>query len=203
MSGLLRQPVDILVWSNGPATIPPDKRIVWFREHPFNVGQHVAHNEMLDECSRRGYEWHIRVDDDCWFTTRKWLSRLLAVQKSVKEFTGKYAVLSPTIDGLDAPPEAQHSYDVGRQVAEQVDMLGGIFRMAPMGLMRYFRWDERQAMGFGDATQFKHFCDSTGTLMLRIRGVRATHGDSTKKQQEADPAWGYEHDMLQHVPLGL
>jgi hypothetical protein len=203
MTTLLRQPVDILIWANGPLSVPPDKRIVWFREHPFNVGQHVAHNEMLDECSRRGYDWHIRVDDDCWLTTRKWLDRLLRVQEAVKEVTGKYAVMSPTIDGLEFPPEALHAYEIGRDVAEQVEMLGGIFRMSPMSLIRYFRWDERQAMGFGDANQFSSFCESTSTLMLRVRGVRATHGDSTKRQQEANAIWDYEHDMLQHIPLGL
>lgn len=195
--------MDILVWSNGPIDHKAVGEVTWFQDHPWNTGQHVAHNEMLDYVSQSGYDWHIRVDDDCWLSTHKWLTRLLAVQADVKNLTGKYCVMSPKIDGLEQPPDLIRAYDIGREIAEQVEMLGGIFRMSHMGLMRYFRWDERQAMGFGDASQFKNFCESTSTIMLRIRGVRATHGESTRKQKEANPVWDYEHDMLQHIPLGL
>lgn len=157
---------------------------------------------MLDECVRRGYDWHIRVDDDCWLSTRKWLKRLLAAQEAIKKLRGKYVVLGINVEGLNNPPPRLEGYEIGHEVIERVDILGGIFRMAPMYLMRYFRFDERQAMGFGDATQFRSFCESTNTDLLRIVGVRATHGESTIKQ-ESDNAWAYEHDMLQYIPLGL
>lgn len=195
--------MDVLLWVNGPIDHKLVDGCVYFHEHAFNVGQHVAHNEMLDECARRGYDWHIRADDDCWITTRNWLSRLLTAQEKLKELRGKYAALGIKVDGLDNPPPSLQGYDLDRQVIEKVDILGGIFRMSPMSLVRYFRWDERQAMGFGDATQFKSFCESTATDMFRLLTVRATHGESTQKQNALNPAWEYEHDMLQYIPLGL
>lgn len=192
--------MDILVWSNGPMEKPPEA--TWFYAHPWNAGQHVAHNEMLDECIRRSYDWHVRVDDDCWLITRKWLSRLMYVAEDIKRTAGRYPVVAPLIEGLDHPPETIHTYEVGKEIAHHVQILGGIFRMSHMGLMRYFRWDERQAMGFGDANQFKSLCENTGTGLLRVQGVRATHGESTKRQ-EMNAAWKVQHDMDQFMPLGL
>ena len=157
---------------------------------------------MLDECVRREYEWHIRIDDDCWISTRNWLKRLFAAQEAIKLLRGKYVVLGINVKGLNDPPPTIEAYEIGREVIERVDILGGIFRMSPMYLMRYFRWDERQAMGFGDATQFRSFCESTTTDLLRVQGIQATHGESTIKQ-EVDAEWAYEHDMLQYLPLGL
>lgn len=193
-----------MLWMNGPcADVSLTKGHLFFYEHPFNVGQHVAHNEMLDECVRRGVGWHIRVDDDCWITTKHWLRRLLAAQEKVKELTGKYAAFGITINGLNDPPPALNAINIGREIVENVPILGGIFRMTPMGLMRYFRWDERQAMGFGDATQFASYCESVDVPLFRVRGIKATHGDSTNKQKERDRDWDYQHDMLQYIPLGL
>ncbi len=201
--------MDILVWANGQIDEGVLGDVSWFQSHPFNVGQHVAHNEMLDECVRRGYEWHIRVDDDCWIRTRTWLKKLLVIQEKLKKVRGcNFAVLGLNISGLDAPPQAitmrTRGFDLNdNTIVENVDILGGIFRMAPMTLMRYFRWDERQAMGFGDATQFKSVCESVGMKMFRVTNIHASHGGSTQAQNAADSDWTYEHDMLQFIPLGL
>lgn len=204
LAALAKQPVDIMVWANGPIDLRVIPVGTLVTVHPFNVGQHVAHNAMLDDAVRAGhYDWHIRIDDDCWIRGTTWLTRLLKLQENLKELWGKPGVLSLNIQGLDAPPPTMQVYDVKGEYVHHVAMLGGIFRMAPMGLMRYFRWDERQAMGFGDATQFASFCEATGTAMLRLQDVKATHGDSTAKQNEKNEAWSHEHDMLQYVPLGL
>ena len=203
MRSLRAQPVDILLWANGPIDRAVAKDLAYFHEHPFNVGQHVAHNEMLDECVKLGVDWHVRADDDCWMSTRTWLKRLLAAQDRVKELRGRFAVLGVRVDGLNEPPPSTQTFEIGRERIEIVDILGGIFRLSPMTLMRYFRWDERQAMGFGDATQFSRMCRSAGVDMFRVSSVRCTHGESTNKQKETDVAWDYEHDMLQYTPLGL
>jgi len=163
---------------------------------------------MLDECVRLGVDWHIRIDDDCWINSRTWVRKLLAMQEEIKKIRGRYAVLGINVKGLDNPPVAIRAFELkpGKTdggIFELVEILGGIFRMSPMYLMRYFRWDERQAMGFGDATQFRSFCESTGTIMFRIRTIHATHGESTQKQNMADTDWAYSHDMLQYLPPGL
>lgn len=204
LAALAKQPVDIMVWANGPIDIGVLPVGTMITVHPFNVGQHVAHNSMLDDAVRHGhYDWHIRVDDDCWIRGKNWLTRLLKAQEEIKKLRGKYAVMSVNILGLNSPPPTVHSYDLGSEIIHHVGMLGGIFRMSPMGLIRYFRWDERQAMGFGDATQFANFCASTDTDMFRLQDVKATHGDSTSKQNDGNEAWSHEHDMLQYMPLGL
>lgn len=192
-----------MLWINGSDPDMPKDGHAFCHEHPFNVGQHVAHNAMLDECVKLGIDWHIRVDDDCWISTRTWLKRLLSLQEHIRRLRGKYAAMGINVDGLDNPPPASRGYELGREIIESVGIIGGIFRMAPMALMRYFRWDERQAMGFGDATQFASYCESAGVDLFRARGIRCTHGGSTRVQKLASDAWDYEHDMLQYTPLGL
>lgn len=189
-----------MLWANGPIDYKLTDGHKFFHQHEFNVGQHVAHNEMLDESVRLGFDWHIRVDDDCWITTKNWLPRLLTLYKSIGN---KPVTFGLNVGGLNTPPEAVKAYEIGREIVEHVYILGGIFRMTPISLMRYFRWDERQAMGFGDATQFASYCDSAGITMARVRTIKANHGDSTVKQIERDDNWNYEHDMLQYTPLGL
>lgn len=207
LKSLRTQNVMTMLWVNGATSSPHSDGHAYFHGHPFNAGQHVAHNEMLDECVRRKVDWHIRVDDDCWITTRTWLKRLLKIQKQLKDLRGgNYAVLGLNISGLDAPPPSTHArgFDLkDNTIIENVEILGGIFRMTPMYLMRYFRWDERQAMGFGDATQFKSYCESAGLRMFRVRNIHASHGGSTQAQIASGGDWNYEHDMLQYMPLGL
>jgi len=193
-----------LLWVNGTIDPALTEGHAFYHAHPFNVGQHVAHNIMLDECVKLGVDWHIRVDDDCWITTRKWLDKLLGLQEQIKALTGKHAVLGITVNGLNDPPPTVKKFEFQKfGMLEVTEILGGIFRMSPMPLVRYFRWDERQAMGFGDATQFASYCESTKTVMGRMAKVACTHGDSTRKQSVSNPSWSYEHDMLQFIPVGL
>ena len=42
-----------------------------------------------------------------------------------------------------------------------------------------------------------------GCLGFHSWPVRATHGDSTTAQERRNADWGYEHDMLQYIPVGL
>jgi hypothetical protein len=126
----------------------------------------------------------------------------MAISEAGKGDSGRRAVVAPNIEGLDSPPKAIYTYEMGKETVHHVDILGGIFRMAPMSLMRYFRWDERQAMGFGDASQFRSFCENSHTNLLRVQGVRASHGESTQRQN-VDSAWKIRHDMDQYMPLGL
>lgn len=188
-----------MLWANGPVADDVKEGHVFLHEHPFNVGQHVAHNEMLDEANRAGYRFHTRVDDDCWLTTKHAFNRL----HSLSDFMKDRGVFGIEVRGLNHPPRGiANPLKWGREKLQQVDILGGIFRMAPMGLMRYFRWEERLPMGFGEARQFANYCTAIAVPLYRIESIRCSHGDSTNKQQE-NKEWEYEHDMLQNIPLGL
>lgn len=188
-----------MLWANGPVAEDVKEGHIWMYEHPFNVGQHVAHNEMLSEALRRGYQWHTRVDDDCFLKSKNVFKRLA----KLASFQKGHAVVGIQVDGLDHPPQATTVMTACHERIEAVDILGGIFRMSPMAIMRYWRWEERLPMGFGEALQFAKFCKDINMPFYRIASIRCTHGDSTANQQERDSDWSHEHDMLQFLPLGL
>jgi hypothetical protein len=188
-----------MLWANGSVADDVKEGHVWFHEHPFNVGQHVAHNEMLDEAVRLGYSWHTRVDDDCFLISKNVFKRL----QKLASYATEPAVMGIQVDGLNNPPQAETVMTAARERIEKVDVLGGIFRMSPMSVVRYWRWEERLPMGFGEALQFAKFCSEAHVPLYRIASIRCSHGGSTNAQQEKDDAWSYEHDMLQFLPLGL
>jgi hypothetical protein len=195
-----------MLWANGPVAEDVKEGHVWLHEHPFNVGQHIAHNAMLDECVRLNVTLHIRVDDDCFMTTAKWLTRLLAAWSGFRARGWERVTMGIDIQGLRNPPPSTRLLEftgVGKKkMIDQVEILGGIFRATPMGLMRYFRWDERLPMGMGEARQFANYCKEMNVDMLRVRDITATHGESTDRQ-ETDTAWAAEHHRLQYIPFGL
>lgn len=157
---------------------------------------------MLDECVRLGVDYHLRVDDDCWLSTRKWLRALLCVFDELNELKCGRASVGISISGLKNPPARIQGYEFKKTVLDSVDILGGIFRLTPMGLIRYFRWDERLPMGMGEARQFANFCQTSSIGLYRAMAIHASHGESTAKQEETT-SWAFEHDMLQYLPVGL
>lgn len=200
---LRKADVDTMLWVNGPVSDENAAGHVWMHQHPFNVGQHVAHNSMLDECVKRGYDWHVRVDDDFSTRSTNWPKRMVALEKKTIKKQGTGMILGMTVDGLKNPPQSMGKWILSGEHVEQVAILGGIFRFSPMSILRYFRWDERLPMGMGEARQFANYCDSINVKMARMMKIRCSHGGSTREQESADPDWAYEHDMLQFTPLGL
>lgn len=197
-----------MLWANGPVADDVKTGHIYVHEHPFNVGQHVAHNEMLDECVRVGVDFHVRIDDDCWIGVAKWKTAMLANFANANRNSWTRMTMGIDVSGLNNPPETIKTMEFAGGDGlkpcrfDIVNILGGIFRMTPMPIMRYFRWDERLPMGMGEARQFANFCDGAKIDMIRVLNVKATHGDSTAKQ-EVNREWAYEHDALQFLPLGL
>ena len=200
----------IMLWDNG--SDPETQQwiyeqypqfINWLHLNDHNAGQHVAMNRMIDKASRIRADWFIRIDEDCVFETKKWLSSMLRLQKKHKERTGIYCILSPKVGGLKAPPPPLADIKIGKYHCDVVSILGGICRMSPMALMRYWRFDERMAMGYSEATTFSVFCKMNKMPFLRFKDVIVNHGGSTEKQEADDPDWAYEHNILQYVPYGL
>lgn len=209
LSGVLRQShvadVRVMVWANAAnsdtiaylATKP-----VQLFDCPDNAGQHIAINEMLDEAARMQATHFIRVDEDAVFQTSDWLKRLLAAHTALDKL-GIYSVISPAINGLRNPPPAIGYVTRGNRRFERVNILGGICRLHPMHLLRHFRFEERLAMGGGEASQLANLCNQLGVPMLRYPKVQVSHGGSTDAQELADPIWKHEHDMNQYIPCGL
>jgi hypothetical protein len=187
-----------MVWNNGKTPIPEQTHGVGH-----NVGQHVAMNRMLDEMAEVDADYFVRVDEDCFFETKQWLKKLLMLQEKHLKHYKRACVISPVIHGLRHPPRPISFFNIGKYSMEAVDILGGICRMAPMSIMRYWRWDERMSMGFGEASAFATYCQINYIPMLRCRDIHVNHGESTDAQESLDSDWAYEHAMLQLVPYGL
>jgi hypothetical protein len=190
-----------MVWNNGKTHIPEQTHGVGH-----NVGQHVAMNRLLDEAVKVDADYFVRVDEDCFFETKQWLKKMLMIsEKHLKKYK-RICVLSPFIHGLRHPPPAVSQFSIGKYRMVAVDILGGICRMAPMSILRYWRWDERMSMGFGEASTFSTFCKTQPLCfipMLRCHDIHVSHGESTDAQEALDGDWAYEHAMLQVIPYGL
>lgn len=169
-----------------------------------NRGQNIPMNDMLDEAVRCGADWFVRVDDDCFFETpRQWVKHLLSLERFYLRNSGRHIVIGPVVKGLRNPIAAQGTMHIRAGKAEMVPILGGICRIMPMSLMRYFRFNERMPMGFGEASQLANFCAERNMPMVRDCTMTVTHGDSTDAQEAGDSDWSYEHAMLQALPYGL
>lgn len=195
----------VMVWANGAGAATVDylkAQPVRLFDSMFNCGQNIAMNEMLDEANRKRVRYFVRVDEDCVFQTPNWLKRLLQAHQALED-DGHFSVMAPAVNGLKSPPPALGILCYKRREFEQVNILGGICRLHPMLMLRNFRFEERVAMGGGEATQMAHLCNTLGVPMLRYPKVQVSHGGSTASQEAADPVWAYEHDMLQYLPPGL
>src|SRR3990170_4446955 len=60
----------LFVWNNGNETIPEQTHGVGH-----NVGQHISMNRLIQEAVNLNADFFVRVDDDCVFKTRNWLSK--------------------------------------------------------------------------------------------------------------------------------
>jgi hypothetical protein len=187
-----------MVWNNGKEKIA-EQTHGWGH----NVGQHIAMNRMLDEAVRMDADYFVRVDEDCFFETKQWIKKMLLVSRKHYERYFRPCILSPIIHGLRFPPSPISMFNLGKYRMDAVEILGGICRMAPMGIMRYWRWDERMSMGFAEASTFSTFCQLNRISMLRCHNIHVNHGESTDAQEAQDKDWAYEHAMLQVVPYGL
>jgi len=187
-----------MVWNNGTERIPEQTH-----GYGHNVGQHVAMNRMIDEAVLIEADYFVRVDEDCFFETKGWLRTMIGLYtKHLKKYK-RTCVLSPNVHGLRNPPKPISRFKIGKNRMEAVEILGGICRFMPMGLLRYWRWDERMSMGFGEATTFSAYCQMKFVPMVRCLDIHINHGESTDAQEALDEDWTYEHTMLQIVPYGL
>jgi hypothetical protein len=188
----------LMVWNNGVVHIPSQTH-----GYGHNAGQHVAMNRLIDEAVLIDADYFVRVDEDCFFETRDWLKKLVALHNKHLRKYRRTCILSPLVHGLRNPPKPISRFNIGKYRMEAVDILGGICRFMPMGVLRYWRWDERMSMGFGEATTFATYCKQQFIPMLRCMNIHVSHGESTDAQEAQDEDWAYEHAMLQIIPYGL
>lgn len=168
-----------------------------------NVGQHVIMNYMIDKAKKEGYEYLLRLDDDCKFLTKRYLVKLLDAAKLL----GPSFIISPTVLGLKYPPERSNAVEVeGVEVKFLIDAIGGVCRLHNVSSLTDEDYpyiaDVRGPLGFGDATGIAKWCknspEDSRRWMVYLTQVRVRH--STAKQEKKDPGYFNQHDMYQHLP---
>jgi GT2 family glycosyltransferase len=164
-----------------------------------NVGQHVAWNAMFKMALDGGYDYFLRIDDDCQFVTKRWLKRLHFCSVVLDD----RFVLAPCVRGLKNPPrKSKVTYVKGIPLEFLVEAIGGICRLHPVALLAKeddpFIADVRKPLGSGDATGIATWCRKHSIPMAYCRQVRVRH--NTVKQEEDDPSYFIYHDLWQTVP---
>lgn len=188
----------LMVWNNGRESIPEQTHGIGH-----NVGQHYSMNRMIDEAILVDSDYFARVDEDCFFETKGWLKTMLSLYKKHLKKYKRTCVIGPNVHGLRNPPVPISRFKLGKYNMEACEILGGICRFVPMGLLRYWRFDERSPMGFGDATMMSKYFQQQFVPQLRCMDIHVSHGESTDAQESANSDWAYKHDMLQVIPYGL
>lgn len=161
-----------------------------------NIGQHVAWNEAYKLAKDGGYDYFLRLDDDCEFPTKRWLSKL--VRASIT-FDDKF-ILSPKIKGLQNPPRGSQIVRLkGLPCEFLVEAIGGICRLHPMTLIKDYVSDVRKPVGSGDATGIADYCKDRLIPMIYARHIRVKHAKTTTGQQ-SDTQHFSMHGVFQHIP---
>lgn len=168
-----------------------------------NVGQHVVMNYMLNLAKEEGYEYLLRLDDDCKFLTKRWLVKLVEAAEKL----GPAFIIAPTVHGLKHPPERSDIATVsGVEVRFLIEAIGGVCRLHNVASLTDESYpyvaDVRGPLGFGDATGIARWCQNSPQdnkkWMVYLNQVRVKH--STLKQEEEDEEYFKQHDLFQHLP---
>lgn len=166
-----------------------------------NVGQHVITNQEIERADTEGADFLLRLDDDVKFLSKRWLYKMVEAATTL----GDKFIISPTVTGLNNPPERTEVVEVeGIKVAFLTEAIGGICRLHNMETLcnpeHPYRADIRQPLGFGDATGIGRYCQANSIYMVYLDNVRVKHRHGTAGQVEKDPIYHAMHDVFQHIP---
>jgi GT2 family glycosyltransferase len=170
-----------------------------FTFSPHNTGQHPATNAAITSALADNYYALLRVDDDCKFLTRQWLTRMIDAALTL----GPQFILSPAVKGLKNPMPTStiaHKDNIPFVLLEAGVPLGGICRLIQAQTLRDYPYvsDVRKPMGLGDASGVGQWARANGLLCAYLKHVRVAH--NTARQETEDSAHFTEHSLYQHIP---
>lgn len=159
-----------------------------------NKGISGASNQAIDkmiECTGPEgngdgmYDIIIKVDNDCIFQTKGWLSKMVELWRSNHRLA-----LSCYINGLRDNPGGAHRFAYGTLKGELVGMtrhLGGICHFVSSDAYKDFRWPEKDDTlhGFQDL-YFSNYLLAHGYQMGYLENFYASHGPKGTVAQEKD-----------------
>lgn len=146
-----------------------------------NIGISKGMNLLLDLLDPRGYDYIVKLDNDCELLQE---NTLRDVCKLVG-MTG--ALLSPRILGLRNPPPSYATLQVGDEQIRLNDAIGGIFLAAPASAYARFRYDERAPLWGTDDSYLCASWRAAGGLLGYVERLTANHYEGTEGQWERYP----------------
>lgn len=173
-----------------------------------NVGQHVVTNEMIKMADGQVYDYLLRLDDDVKFLTKRWLAKMVEAAEEL----GPNFIISPTVIGLQNPPEVTPDIEQsGVSFRVVMGAIGGICRLHNVDTLVNpiypYVSDVRLPLGFGDATGIAEWCARASQdyhmqlWMIYLNTVRVKHAKGTSKQVKDNPEYHETHDLFQHIPF--
>lgn len=164
-----------------------------------NVGQHIPFNSALEYAKQNGYDFLLRLDDDCEFLSKRWLAKLIRISE---KFEHK-ALLTPAVRGLRFAPPRSLEREIGDfKIEFLLEAIGGICRLHPVEVLTNpddpYISDVRLPLGSGDATGIGAWCQRNIVPMIWCKNVRVLH--ATKEQEKADEEHFSMHNLLQRIP---
>ncbi len=147
-----------------------------------NVGIHRGHNLLLDTVGS-GYDVYVTFDNDCEVTMP---GTLAAAAKIAKR--GDW-IVSPTVDGLNFPPQPGPSVAVDGEPVGPFGAIGGIFRCMPGWFADEFRFDETMPYWGGDEGTVGQAAQQRGVNMGYLLNWRVNHYETTRGQEARYPSY--------------
>lgn len=151
-----------------------------------NEGLTRASNKLVSEIKRGNYQIIIKVDNDCEFMTKNWLSTLVDLWKR-----NHMLYMSPYVEGLvhnpGGAPRVGHSF-IGPYFIEVTKHIGGIFAAIDASAYDNFKWTDQFLHGNQDVEASSAFVDK-GYMPCYIPMHRVLHMDTTEGQQKKFPEY--------------
>jgi len=162
-------------------------RCVRIIANPDNRGISVASNQVL-EAIGEGYDYIVKVDNDCEIVTHDWLGRILGVMRAF----GDRAMLSPFVDGLrnhKGGASRRGHQRVGGLTVGLVENLGGICLVAPAAAYADYRFDESLPLRGNQDFAFSRHAIGAGYQLGYVEEIVVRHMDTTEGQHQAYPEY--------------
>lgn len=149
-----------------------------------NIGISRGHNKLLDMTRAVGtYDAYVTFDNDCEVTMPGTLAACAKIAAS-----GQW-VVSPTVLGLNYPPQPGPEVVFDGERIGPYRELGGIFRAMPGSFARTFRFTESNPLWGWDERDVGRACAEQGIGSGYLLDWHVNHLDTTRGQELKYPAY--------------
>jgi len=151
-----------------------------------NVGISKGSNMALDKIGD-DYDIIIKVDNDCFFLSDKWLSTIVELYR-----VNRQLILSPYVEGLKenpggTPRQVKNGGNPYRNIGDillgAVEHIGGLCIASPAEAYKNFRWKENDFYSGIQDLVYSQYCQQVlRYTMFYVENIRVSHGPGTIQQ---------------------